>query len=340
MAAIDIQGLSKSFDYYEKEAGLTSSVKNLFHRTKLVRHAVSNISFKIEPGEIVGFLGPNGAGKTTTLKMLAGILHPTSGLASVLDFIPWERRKAFKMRFSIVMGQKSQLWFDLPAIESFRLNQCIYEIEENAFRRTLDELTGLLDVRDMLKVQVRRLSLGERMKMELIASLLHQPQVLFLDEPTIGLDLISQRRIRDFIRFYNQQNRTTVILTSHYMEDIEDLCRRAILINQGVLAYDGELASINDLFNQRKVLKLQLAQPVNRQDLERYGLVRETDGISATMEINRDQVRQVSQAILADLPVQDFTLSDIPIEEGIALLYQNGNRSTSKDSDLKGGDNA
>jgi len=160
--------------------------------------------------------------------------------------------------------------------------------------------------------------------MELIASLLHQPQVLFLDEPTIGLDLISQRRIRDFIRFYNQQNKTTVILTSHYMEDIEDLCRRAILINQGALAYDGELASINDLFNQRKVLKLQLDSPVDRRDLERYGVVRETDGISATMEINREQIRQVSQAILANLPVQDFTLSDIPIEEGIALLYQAG----------------
>ncbi|MBP7402840.1 MAG: ATP-binding cassette domain-containing protein [Clostridia bacterium] len=324
MEAIRIRGLTKHFEYYEKEAGLASSFKNLLHRTKLVREAVRGISFGIDSGEIVGFLGPNGAGKTTTLKMLSGILYPTAGEAEVLGFVPWERRKAFKMAFSIVMGQKSQLWTDLPAIESFRLNQCIYEIEEDAFRRTLDELTDLLDVRSMLKVQVRRLSLGERMKMELIAALLHRPRVLMLDEPTIGLDILSQRKIRDFIRYYNQQAGTTVLLTSHYMSDIEALCRRAVLINRGEVAYDGELAHVNDLFNARKVLRLQLGSAVDASDLARYGEVTSCDGASATIEIEREQVRAVSRAILDSLPVVDFTMEDIPIEEGIALLYQKG----------------
>ncbi len=324
MEAIRIQGLTKHFDYYEKEAGLSSSFRNLFHREKLVREAVKGIGFRIDSGEVVGFLGPNGAGKTTTLKMLSGILYPTSGEATVLGYVPWERRKAFKMAFSIVMGQKSQLWVDLPAIESFRLNQCIYEIPEDRFRKTLDELTDLLEVRSLLKVQVRRLSLGERMKMELIASLLHEPKVLMLDEPTIGLDILSQRRIREFIRYYNQQTGTTVILTSHYMSDIEALCRRAVLINRGEIAYDGELARVNDLFNARKVLQLQLETPVSAGDLARFGEVKSCEGLTATIEIDREQVREVSQVILATLPVVDFTMADIPIEEGIALLYQKG----------------
>jgi ABC-2 type transport system ATP-binding protein len=327
MPAISIEGLTKTFDYYEKEAGLAASFRNLFHRTRLTREAVKGISFAIEPGEIVGFLGPNGAGKTTMLKMLSGILYPTAGTASVLGYVPWERQKAFKMSFSIVMGQKSQLWFDLPAIESFRLNQCIYEIGEREFRAALDELTDLLDVRSLLKIQVRRLSLGERMKMELIASLLHKPQVLFLDEPTIGLDLLSQRRIREFIRYYNQQNQTTVILTSHYMNDIEELCRRAVLINRGEIAFDGELSRVNDLFSAHKILSLQLRSPVDAADLGRYGRVQSCDGLSATLEIDREQAREVAQAILNDLPVLDFTMADIPIEEGIALLYQKGGLS-------------
>jgi ABC-2 type transport system ATP-binding protein len=258
------------------------------------------------------------------LKMLSGILYPTAGTATVLGYIPWERHKSFKMNFSIVMGQKSQLWFDLPAIESFRLNQCIYEIGEKVFQASLDELTDLLDVRELLKIQVRRLSLGERMKMELIASLLHRPQVLFLDEPTIGLDILSQRRIREFIRYYNVQNKTTVILTSHYMNDIEELCRRAILINRGEIAFDGELSRVNDLFNARKILSLQLKTPVEKEALERFGRLQSFDGLSATLEIDREHVREVAQVILSTLPVLDFTMADIPIEEGIALLYQKG----------------
>lgn len=322
MEAISVRNLTKSFDYYEKEAGLGNSFKNLFHREKLVREAVRSISFDIGEGEIVGFLGPNGAGKTTTLKMLSGILYPTSGEASVLGHVPWERKKAFKMNFSIVMGQKSQLWYDLPAIESFRLNQCIYEIDEKQYQATLDELTDLLDVRDMLKVQVRRLSLGERMKMELIASLLHKPRVMFLDEPTIGLDILSQRKIRDFIKYYNEQTKTTVILTSHYMNDIEALCRRTILINQGRIVFDGDLGRVNDLFSGKKILRLQLAETPDLALLSRFGDIKGAEGLEVTLELPRDTIRDAAKEILDLLPVQDFTMEDIPIEEGIALLYQ------------------
>jgi ABC-2 type transport system ATP-binding protein len=322
MEAISVRGLSKSFDYYEKEEGLKNSVKNLFHRERLVREAVRSISFGIEEGEIVGFLGPNGAGKTTTLKMLSGILYPTAGEAGVLGFVPWERKKEFKMNFSIVMGQKSQLWFDLPAVESFRLNKSIYELDEKAYKATLDELTGLLDVRDMLKVQVRRLSLGERMKMELIASLLHRPKIMFLDEPTIGLDIISQQRIRDFIRYYNEQTKTTVILTSHYMNDIEALCKRTILINQGRIVYDGDLRAINDVFSENKILRLKLSESADASVLSRFGTVKSCSGCEATVEIQKDRIKEAAKTILDTLPILDFTIEDIPIEEGVALLYR------------------
>ena len=322
MEAISVRNLTKSFEYYEKEAGLKSSLRNLFHREKLIREAVKSISFAIDEGEIVGFLGPNGAGKTTTLKMLSGILFPTSGEATVLGHVPWERKKAFKMNFSIVMGQKSQLWFDLPAVESFRLNQCIYEIDDRTFQHTLEELTELLDVKAMLKVQVRRLSLGERMKMELIASLLHKPKVMFLDEPTIGLDILSQRKIREFIKYYNEQTKTTVILTSHYMNDIEALCKRMVLINRGQIMFDGDLSRVNDLFSAKKILRLQLAEEVPSEVLSRFGEVKSCEGIQATIEIARDHMKDVAKEILDTLPVVDFTMEDIPVEEGIAMLYQ------------------
>jgi ABC-2 type transport system ATP-binding protein len=271
---------------------------------------------------MVGFLGPNGAGKTTTLKMLSGILYPTSGKASVLGFTPWERRKAFKMQFAIVMGQKAQLWWDLPANESLYLNKCIYEVEDRAYQSTLAELTELLDVKHLLNVQVRRLSLGERMKMELIAALIHRPRLVFLDEPTIGLDIISQKRIREFLKFYNQQRRATIILTSHYMQDVEDLCRRTIIINQGRIVYDGDLLRVNDLFAQSKIIKLQLSTPVSLGELSAFGQVRAHDPASATLQVLRSEVKERSKAILDQLPVFDFTIEDVPVEEGIALLYQ------------------
>jgi ABC-2 type transport system ATP-binding protein len=319
---INVENLSKSFDYYRKELGLKSSLKNLFFREKLTKEAVQSISFQIEEGEMVGFLGPNGAGKTTTLKMLSGILHPTAGSASVLGYTPWERRKAFKMQFAIVMGQKAQLWWDLPANESLYLNKCIYEVEDRAYQSTLAELTELLDVKDLLNVQVRRLSLGERMKMELIAALIHKPRLIFLDEPTIGLDILSQKKIREFLKYYNQDKKATVVLTSHYMQDVEDLCRRAIIINQGRIVYDGDLLRVNETFSQSKVIKLQLSEQVAPAVLGAFGQVKEHDGFSATLQVPRLEVKERSKAILDRLPVLDFTIEDIPVEEGIALLYQ------------------
>src|SRR5512136_333378 len=319
---IRVDHLTKSFDYYKKELGLRNSLRNLFLREKLTKEAVRGISFEIEAGEMVGFLGPNGAGKTTTLKMLSGILHPTDGQASVLGYVPWERKKAFKMQFAIVMGQKNQLWWDLPANESLYLNKCIYEIDDRDYQATLAELTELLDVKDLLSVQVRRLSLGERMKMELIAALIHKPKLIFLDEPTIGLDILSQKKIREFFKFYNQEKKTTVILTSHYMEDVEDLCKRAIIINQGRIVFDGDLHRVNDVFAQSKVIRLQLSSPVACEALAAFGQVKEHSDFAVTLEVPRLELKERSKAILDQLPVVDFNIEDIPVEEGIALLYQ------------------
>jgi ABC-2 type transport system ATP-binding protein len=319
---IKVNRLSKSFEYYKKELGLRNSIRNLFYREKLIKEAVKEISFEIEEGEMVGFLGPNGAGKTTTLKMLSGILHPTAGEARVLGFTPWERKKAFKMQFAIVMGQKNQLWWDLPANESLYLNKCIYELDDRQYQETLGELTELLDVKDLLNVQVRRLSLGERMKMELIAALIHRPRLIFLDEPTIGLDILSQMKIREFFRYYNQEKKATVVLTSHYMQDIEGLCKRVIIINEGQLVYDGDLHRVNDAFAQTKLIKLQLAAPVQMDELEAFGRVKSYDAITVTLEVPRAEVKERSKAILDRLPVSDFNIEDIPVEEGIAQLYR------------------
>ncbi|WP_128658687.1 ABC transporter ATP-binding protein [Paenibacillus sp. 598K] len=322
MSMIRVEQLSKSFQYYKKEQGLKHSLKNLLFRKTLIKEAVSGISFEIEPGEMLGFLGPNGSGKTTTLKMLSGILYPTSGTATVNGFVPWERKKEFKMQFSIVMGQKSQLWWDLPASESLYLNKCIYELDEKPYRQVLDELTEMLDVKELLNVQVRRLSLGERMKMELIASLIHRPKVIFLDEPTIGLDLISQKRIREFLKHYNEQTGATVILTSHYMADIEDLCKRAIIINEGRTVYDGDLRRINELFNAKKIIKLQFTDEVQREALLGFGEIRKHDGASAVLEVDKRELQRYSKLILERLPILDFTIEDIPVEQGIESLYQ------------------
>lgn len=322
MNIIKVENLGKSFQYYEKELGFKSSLKNLLARKTLHKEAVGGISFQIEQGEMVGFLGPNGSGKTTTLKMLSGILYPTSGSATVLGYVPWERKKEFKMQFSIVMGQKTQLWWDLPANESLYLNKCIYELNDDVYNRVLEELTELLDVKDLLNIQVRRLSLGERMKMELIASLIHQPKVIFLDEPTIGLDLISQKRIREFLKYYNQQTQATVILTSHYMADIEDLCKRSIIINQGTIVYDGELNRVNEVFNAKKIIKLQFTDEVAIAALADFGEIKQHDGMNAVLEIDKQDLQLYSKMMLERLPILDFTIENIPVEQGIESLYQ------------------
>jgi ABC-2 type transport system ATP-binding protein len=321
---IEVDGLSKSFSYYRKELGLRSSIKNLFRREMQVKHAVSDISFQIEEGEVVGFLGPNGAGKSTTLKMLSGILYPTSGTASVLGYTPWERKNDFKRQFSIVMGQKNQLWWDLPANESLYLNKCIYEVEDQEYYRTLNELSELLDVQNLLKVQVRRLSLGERMKMELIAALIHKPRLLLLDEPTIGLDIVSQRKIREFFKYYNRDKKTTIVLTSHYMNDIEEMCNRSIVINGGRVVFDGSLSDVKKSLSHKKIMKVVLSEPVSEQVLRQIGKVREVKDTVVVYEFHKDETKQVSKWVLDHLPVNDFTIEDIPIEESIAMLYQRG----------------
>lgn len=319
---VNVNRLSKSFEYYKKELGLSSSLKNLFFRKKLYKEAVREISFIIEEGEMVGFLGPNGAGKTTTLKMLSGILHPTSGEASVLGYTPWERKKTFKIGFTIVMGQKTQLWWDLPAIESLYLNKTIYELDDKIYRNTLAEMTELLDVQHLLNVQVRRLSLGERMKLELIAALIHKPRLVFLDEPTIGLDILSQVKIREFFKYYNQEKKATILITSHYMQDIVDLCKRAVIINEGRIVFDGNLHRVNDVFAQSKVIKLNLTQPVSPAVLSEFGKVKECAGFNVTLEVPRLELKEISKAILDQLPVVDFNIEDVPVEQGIALLYK------------------
>jgi ABC-2 type transport system ATP-binding protein len=322
MAVIEVHGLARSFRYYEKKEGLKGSFANFFRRTALVKEAVRGVSFTIAEGEMVGFLGPNGAGKTTTLKMLSGIIHPSAGSASVLGHVPWHRKKDFRMRISIVMGQRSQLWPDLPARETFNLNRAIYEIDTREYDNTLGQLVELFGIKDLLAVQVRRLSLGERMKMEIIAALLHKPKVLFLDEPTIGLDLLSQRAIRDLIRTLNERYRTTVMLTSHYLSDIEDLCSRVIMINQGSIIYDGPLAGVNATLANKKTVKLVLASPVSAVTLAQYAGFKGVDGLTVTFEVDRGEVRGFSRRALDELPVADLTIEEIPLEEGIAELYK------------------
>src|SRR4030067_2181425 len=248
MPIINVDHLIKYYQVHEKEPGLKGSFQSLFHRQYKQVKAVDDISFIIDQGELVGFIGPNGAGKTTTLKCLSGLLYPTGGAVEVLGFNPWRRQPEFQKQFALVMGQKNQLWWDLPALETFNLNKEIYEIPDKQYRQTLNQLVELLDVKDILKIQVRKLSLGQRMKCELIAALLHNPKVLFLDEPTIGLDVVMQKVMRDFVKQYNRQFKSTIILTSHYMGDVKELCERVIIIDKGKILFDGTLQNVIDSF--------------------------------------------------------------------------------------------
>ena len=323
MSAIDVQGLTKTFRTYKKEPGISGALRGLISRKFEHVTAVRDVSFSIEPGELVGFLGANGAGKTTTLKMLAGLLYPTSGSARVLGYVPWKREDGYRRQFALLLGQKNQLWWDLPARESLELNAKIYGIEPAAFARTVDELTALLAVRDKLNVMVRELSLGERMKMELIAALLHQPQVLFLDEPTIGLDVVSQKTVREFLREYNASRRTTILLTSHYMADIEALCRRVIIIDRGTLFFDGQLSDVLDRFADFKLITIQCAPDGNhpREGLVRYGEVVEHTAAMVKLKVKRDRVISVCKALLDELPVNDIDIQEVPIEDIVRQIF-------------------
>ena len=321
--AIEVRDLTKVYRVFQKREGLAASLKSLFRREYKTVTAVGGVSFSIRQGEMVAFLGPNGAGKTTTLKLLSGLIYPTSGTATALGFTPWQRAIAYRRRFSLVMGQKNQLWWDLPAQESFRLHEAIYHIEPAAFQRRLDELTDLLEVRKLVNQPVRELSLGERMRMELIAALLHSPDLLLLDEPTIGLDVVSQRKVQEFLKHYQRERQITVLLTSHYMKDVEALCERAVIINQGLIQHDGPLATIVGRFSQTKIIELQFASELPAStELERFGTVFDIKSPRLKLRIPRGEVAQTLSALLSRYEIEDVSVQDRPLEEVIAEVFQ------------------
>ncbi len=326
---IEVRNLTRIFRTYKKQPGFWGGVKGLFRREFEETAAAKDISFDIAEGEFVGFLGPNGAGKTTTLKMLSGLIYPTSGTARVAGFDPTKRENAYRRIFALVLGQKNQLWWDLPAIESFNLLRAIYGLPAGEFKTTLDELVKLLDVEKKLNVMVRELSLGERMKMELIAALLHRPRVLFLDEPTIGLDVVSQRAVRQFLRDYNRRYRVTILLTSHYMADIKELCERVIVIHKGLKIYDGALARLENAGGAKKKIITfvpaftegdhTVAFPDTWQS-QHGSTTRAPDG-KFTLRVPGEKVVAVSQEVLSTGPVADITIEDVPLEDVIAELF-------------------
>jgi ABC-2 type transport system ATP-binding protein len=320
MPAIEASGLTKVYRTYRKERGLWGSVKGLLKRRYDETRAVDDVSFQIEEGEFVGFLGPNGAGKTTVLKMLSGLLNPTSGDARVLGFVPWERRNEMKRQFSLLMGQKNALWWDLPAQESLELNRAIYGIDRDRFEKVVNGLSDLLEVRDKMNVMVRELSLGERMKMELIAALIHEPRVLFLDEPTIGLDVVSQKRVREFLRIYNEEHHVVTLLTSHYMQDIKELCHRVLVIDHGKIFFDGPLSEIVDRFSGYKVLSLTFEKEATR-NLSRFGEVTEQTPVSVQLKVPRAKVTETCRELLEACDVSDINVQEVPVEEVIRQLF-------------------
>ena len=337
MPVIEIEGLTKSYRVYHKQEGLAAAFRGLFKREYRTVEAVRGIDLTVEPGEFVAFLGPNGAGKTTTLKLLSGVIYPTSGAARVMGYVPWKREHAYRRRFALVMGQKNQLWWDLPAQESFRLHEQIYRIEHNAFVRTRDELTDLLSVRNLLGRPVRELSLGERMKMELIAALLHSPEVLFLDEPTIGLDVVAQHNIQQFLRHYQEERKITILLTSHYMKDVAALCRRAVIITQGTILFDGSLAGIIDRFSGHKLLTFSFAEDDAMPDLSGLGEIVENRPPKIRLRVERKKVPEVLTTVLNQNVVSDVSVEDPPLEDVIAAVFRSAESTAEPSASTAGG---
>src|SRR3954453_12517330 len=323
--------LTKIYRVQKKPPGLLASLRALVHRTYAEVRAVDGVSLSIRRGELVGFLGPNGAGKTTTLKMMAGLLQPTRGELRVLGYEPFKRQRPFQRRFALVLGQKNQLWWDLPASESFLLNKEIYGVSDAEYKRTLDELSDLLDLRPLLDVQVRKLSLGERMKCELAAALLHQPDVLFLDEPTIGLDVVMQQKIREFISTYQREHQATILLTSHYMDDVKALCDRVVVIDQGQLIFDGALRELARRFGDDKLLTLDLDQPVTRESLAEHGEVVTRDAPRVTLRVPRPQVSATAARLLGQLQIRDLAIQEPDVEDVIRSLFSGNLRDTYPD---------
>ena len=336
MAVIEIDGLAKSYTIYQKQEGLRASITGLWRREYREVLAVRGIDLRVEPGEFVAFLGPNGAGKTTTLKLLSGVITPSAGSARVMGYVPWKRQNEYRRRFALVMGQKNQLWWDLPAQESFRLHQQIYRIAPDQFDAVRDELVDLLDVRKLLNQPVRELSLGERMKMELIAALLHSPDVLFLDEPTIGLDVVAQHNIQKFLKHYQDLRNITILLTSHYMKDIAALCKRVVIIADGQIIYDGSLSGIVDRFSGHKVLTLLFAGDEMPSDLARYGDVLELESPKVKLRVERNVIADVLSAVLANHTIDDVSVEDPPLEEVIAEAFSSAReQQTEQEAALK-----
>ncbi|QDU11612.1 ATP-binding cassette domain-containing protein [Gimesia aquarii] len=321
MNAIVVKNLEKTYKVYQKNEGVFASIKGLWHRDHKTVHAVSDVSFTIEQGEMVAFLGPNGAGKTTTLKLLSGLIFPSAGTATVLGHIPWKRENEYRRRFSLVMGQKNQLWWDLPAQESFRLHKEIYRIDPQEYTRRIDELTSLLEVRHLIGQPVRELSLGERMRMELIAALLHRPDVLLLDEPTIGLDVVSQRRVQEFLKYYQIEQKTTVVLTSHYMKDVEALCKRAVIINQGSIKHDGPLSDILDRFSNHKIMDVQFDGDDMPRDFSQWGEVIENEAPRVKLKVPRNKIPEILSSLLSKYRILDVGVQERPLEEVIAEVF-------------------
>jgi ABC-2 type transport system ATP-binding protein len=322
MPIIEANDLTKTYQVSQKKEGLLGGLHGLLRREYKEVRAVDRVRFAIEPGEMVAFLGPNGAGKTTTLKMLSGLIFPTSGTAQVLGFTPWRREDAFRRQFALVMGQKNQLWWDLPAADSFQLHREIYSLDPTAFAKTLGDLTELFQVGHLTRQPVRELSLGERMKMELIAALLHRPQLLLLDEPTIGLDVVAQAAIQKCLKEYNAVHGVTMLLTSHYMRDVEALCSRVLVISHGRVIYDGPLAGITEQFGSSKLVRLHFDGEQAPAGLERFGEIGEREGPMVDLKVERGRVADVLGAILGRYTVLDVSVQDPPLDQVIARVFQ------------------
>jgi ABC-2 type transport system ATP-binding protein len=324
MPIIVAEDLSKFYPVAVKEPSLRGTLLHFLRRQYRLIEAVRAVSFQIEAGEIVGFLGPNGAGKTTTLKMLTGLIQPSAGRVRVAGQVPFRRKESFLQKITLVMGQKQQLIWDLPALDSLKINAAVYGIAEKEFQWRVDELVEMLSLKDKLTQPVRKLSLGERMKAELLAALLHRPQVLFLDEPTLGLDINAQAAVRKFLREYNQRYQATVLLTSHYMADITALCQRVLLIHQGQLVYDGGLEELLDRFAPYREVEVELAQPRSKSELLQYGELQAIEGQVVRFLVRREALTQTVSRIIAELEVLDLTITEPPVEEVIGRIFQTG----------------
>ncbi|MBD1216111.1 MAG: ATP-binding cassette domain-containing protein [Aphanizomenon sp.] len=324
MSIIIAENLNKSYPVAIKNPGIGGTITHFFRRTYRQIKAVQDVSFTIEPGEIVGFLGPNGAGKTTTLKMLTGLIHPSSGIVKVGGFVPFRRQAVFLQKITLVMGQKQQLMWDLPALDSLKINAAVYNISDKDFQRRVGELTEMLALEGKLTQPVRKLSLGERMKAEILAALLHRPQVLFLDEPTLGLDINAQVGVRDFLKEYNQLYQATILLTSHYMADITALCQRVLLIHEGKLMYDGSLDELLESFAPYREIYVELAQALPLEKLMSYGDVQMVEGRTVRFIVQQEELTRTVSQILADLEVVDLTVTEPPVEEVIGRVFEKG----------------